>query len=414
MGAGKGDGSLPLDATILAAPGPRPGAPLPHISVSEVPDDGVPAPAAPGPDLVVVGVLGEGGMGRVHLARQRSLEREVALKRPHPGASEGDAQLLRAEAVVTGNLEHPNIVPVHALGVDAGGRPLIVMKRVDGVSWRELLRDGDHPGWARREPNREARQVWHLGILAQLCNAIAFAHSRGFVHRDMKPDNVMVGEFGEVYLIDWGVAVKIGSRARGSDGSPVLIGTPAYMAPEMAQGGALDERTDVYLLGASLHEVLTGRVRHPGADLHAVTLQAITSAPVDYGGGVPDELAGLANRATARDPADRPADALAFRQALLDHLLHRASLRLSGEADRALTAIERDPAAAEGRAFDECRFGYRQALREWPDNPDALRGLRRCAVATVRLEIARRNAAAARAALADLVDPPAGLTDEVA
>ena len=406
--------TLPLDATITAASGTVPLAPLPHISVGESSGEhAVPSPLA-GPDLEVLGLLGEGGMGRVQVARQRSLEREVALKRPHAGASDRDAALLRAEAVVTGHLEHPNIIPVHALGVDDGGRPLIVMKRVEGVSWRELLRDDDHPGWARREPNREARQVWHLQILAQLCNAIAFAHSRGVVHRDMKPGNVMVGEFGEVYLIDWGVAVKTRSQARTGGGSPVLVGTPAYMAPEMAQGGVLDERTDVYLLGATLHEVITGQWRHDGADLHDVTLQALASLPFAYPDSVPDELASLANRATARDPADRPPDVLAFRQALLDHLLHRASLRLSAEADRGLAAVEADPASARDRAIEECRFGYREALREWPANPDALRGMRRCATATVRLELARGNAAGARAALGEIPDASAELVDEIA
>src|SRR5678816_383994 len=106
--------------------------------------------------------------------------------------------------------DSPNIIPVHALGRDEHGQPLIVMKRVEGVSWRELLLDDEHPGWQSREPSREARLVWHLQTLAQLCNAIAFAHSRGIVHRDIKPDNVMIGEFGEVYQLDWGVAVTVG------------------------------------------------------------------------------------------------------------------------------------------------------------------------------------------------------------
>ena len=409
-----GAGSVPLDETIVGDPASKTPAPLPYISVSESLERTAGAPTALGPDLVVVGMLGEGGMGRVQLARQRSLEREVAVKRPRASASEGDAELLRAEAVVTGHLEHPNIVPIHALGVDDGRQPLIIMKRVEGVAWRDLLHDDSHPGWARREPNRQARLVWHLQILAQLCNAIAFAHARGFVHRDMKPGNVMIGEFGEVYLIDWGVAVRIGARSQTGDGHPVLVGTPAYLAPEMARGEPVDQRTDVYLLGATLHEILTGRLRHEGADLHAVTLQALASAPVDYGDEVPDELAELANRATARDPAARPPDALAFRQALLDHLHHRGSLRLSAEADRALAAIEADPAGARAGAIDECRFGYREALREWPGNPDALRGLRRCAVATIRLELERRNPAAARAALDALDDPPADLVEALA
>ena len=406
--------SLPLDATIMAPPAADRPAPLPHISLGEEPAAAGARAASGTADLVVLRLLGEGGMGRVQLARQRSLDREVALKRPRDGASDADAALLRAEALVTGHLEHPNIIPVHALGVDDRGRPLIVMKRVDGVAWRDLLRDPEHPGWATREPDPAARLVWHLGILAQLCNAIAFAHSRGIVHRDMKPDNVMVGEFGEVYLIDWGVAVEAGARPRGADGKPVLAGTPAYMAPEMVSGGPVDRQTDVYLLGATLHEIVTGRVRHDGPDLRAVALQALASAPFDYGPAVPDELAELANRACAADPAARPSGALAFRQALLEHLRHRGSLRLSADADRALAAIEAAPAAADARAIEECRFGYREALREWPDNPDALRGLRRSALASARLELGRKNPLAARAALIDVADPPADLAAAIA
>ncbi len=418
-GRATGIDTVPLDQTIVAAPDLSAWSALPPISVSEANED---APTqtegtGPGPtlpDLVVLRPLGEGGMGRVQLARQRSLQREVALKRPRLDATEREARGLRDEAVVTGHLEHPNIVPVHALGVDGDGLPVIVMKRVEGVSWRDLLHDPQHPGWASREPDPAARLVWHLGILAQLCNAIAFAHSRGIVHRDMKPDNVMIGEFGEVYLIDWGVAVETGVRSRDDAGRPLVVGTPCYMAPEMARGASIDEQTDVYLLGATLHEVLTGQVRHRGRDIHAVSAQAIASEPFDYAPAVPDELARLANQACSVDPARRPRGALAFRHALLDHLRHRGSLRLSAGADRAMAAIEVDPAAAQSRAIEECRFGYREALREWPDNPDAVRGLRRCALATVQLEIGRRDAMAARAALAELPDRPRDLVDAVA
>jgi eukaryotic-like serine/threonine-protein kinase len=405
-------GTQPLDATIVGSPQPGPAHSLPPISVGEPIGEEAAEPPT-GPDLVVIGLLGEGGMGRVQLARQRSLQREVAIKRPRGGASDWDAQILRAEALVTGHLEHPNIIPVHALGVDSHGLPIIVMKRIEGVSWRELLRDPEHVGWVRREPEREARLVWHLQILAQLCNAIAFAHSRGIIHRDMKPDNVMVGEFGEVYLIDWGVAVRSGATSLDADGVPVVVGTPAYMAPEMARGGPIDEQTDVYLLGATLHEILTGQVRHAGADLATVAMHALGSPPHDYGEEVPGELAELANQATSRDPAARPAGPLAFRQALLDHLRHRGSLRLSAAADRSLHAIEVDPARASGRAIEACRITYHSAQREWPDNPDALRGLRRCAIAAVRHEVTRRDAGAARAALAEVSDPPADLVAQL-
>src|SRR5262249_35011988 len=151
------------------------------------------------------------------------------------------------------------------------------MKHVEGVSWRDLLRDGAHPAWAKVGAPGEDRLVSHLQILMQVCNAVEFAHRRGLIHRDIKPANVMVGEFGEVYLLDWGIAARTGILAEasshlgesGAEPTPRMLGTPAYMAPEMLSRkvGPIDERTDVYLLGATLHEVLTGRPRHVGSTL---------------------------------------------------------------------------------------------------------------------------------------------------
>ena len=415
---------LPPDATIVAVPSTSPPRVLPRIAVVETGDSvGHGADAAPatsvGPDLVVIRALGEGGMGRVQLARQRSLERDVALKRPRVGGNAASARAIREEALLTGYLEHPNIIPVHALGHDDSGQPLIVMKRVEGVSWRELLYDDQHPGWTTREPALEGRLVWHLQTLAQLCNAIAFAHSRGIVHRDIKPDNVMIGEFGEVYQLDWGVATEVGGVTRTTDGRPALVGTPSYMAPEMVRGAAIDQRTDVYLLGATLHEILARRVRHVGKDLYAVTMSAFLSAPVTYGDDVPDELAELANRATSREPDDRPQSALAFRNALMDHLRHRGSLSMSVAADErlaeAMQAIRnRDSALPIERWIEECRVGFVLALRSWSDNPQALRGLERSSEALIRVELLRRNAGAARAALDGLSHPSQELIDAVA
>jgi serine/threonine protein kinase len=191
---------------------------------------------------------------------------------------------------------------------------------VDGVCWRDLLRDPEHPGWARREPNRDARLVWHLGILAQLCNAIAFAHSRGFVHRDMKPDNVMVGEFGEVYLIDWGVAVAAGTRARNASGAPVLIGTPAYMAPEMALGEDVDARADLYALGCVAYYLLTGEQVFTGDSVLKVITQHLQAVPVPPSERtelpIPAALEHLVLACLAKKPEDRPQTARQLAQSL--------------------------------------------------------------------------------------------------
>src|SRR5262249_2783401 len=155
---------------------------------------------------------------------------------------------LLTEAVITGSLEHPSIVPVHALGCDDAGRPVLVMKRIEGVCWRGMARDEHPPGWAAIDAAGGGRRTAHVANLMAVCNAMHFAHRRGVVHRDLKPGNVMIGSYGEVYVVDWGIAARIEAGP-----SPVaLVGTPAYMAPEMVWGEAhrVDARTDVYLLGA--------------------------------------------------------------------------------------------------------------------------------------------------------------------
>lgn len=407
-----------LDATI-APPPPQAGetARLPRISLSFATE--ADTAADPGDraelraDLVVMGVLGEGGMGCVHAARQRSLGRDIAIKTLKRGVSAAGAMaaLLR-EAVITGTLEHPNVVPVHALGVDERGLPVLVMKRVEGVEWRQLLHDPRHPAWASRPG---ARLVVHLEILMQVCQAAHFAHSRGVVHRDIKPENVMLGEFGEVYLMDWGIAAREHDTAR-TEGSAGLVGTPAYMAPEMVAGRPVDPRTDVYMLGAALHEVLTGSFRNAGDTLQEVLMAAFCAEPARYSDAVPAELAELANRATARDPAARPQSALELRHEIAAYLRHRGSVALADEAAERLAqlsallrASDAEPASidldAAYRLAHEARFGFVQALRDWPDNPGARGGFSETLEATAELELVQGHVETAETLLREVARP---------
>ena len=212
----------------------------------------------------------------------------------------------------------------------------------------------------------------------QVANAAHFAHSRGVVHRDIKPQNVLLGRYGEVYLADWGIGVRVDEGgARGP-----LTGTPAYMAPEMVLGEAVDARTDVYLLGGALHRVLTGAPRHVAKDLGDTLLGAALSEPFAYASDVPRELAALANSATAKDPGARPHSAEAFRAELADFLKHRSSVALARSAEQRL---ERLRAVASSRAglddldaqrsvelsAAEARFALKQALEQWADNEPA-------------------------------------------
>lgn len=361
-------------------------------------------------DVRIIETLGEGGMGRVYAAKQQSLGREVAVKTlraKHP--DDTMIETIVAEARVTGRLDHPHVIPVHQLGLDDAGRPVIVMKRVAGVSWSSLLERKTHPAWKKLVTLPKDRLEAHLRILIAVADALSFAHSRGYLHRDVKPQNVMVGEFGEVYLADWGVAHQLDG---GSNRSQGLVGTPCYLAPEMLDDAMeLGPHTDVYLLGATLHTVLTGEARHDGAGLIDVLKAAHASLPATYGPGVPDELAALCNRATARDPAERPQSALEFRRAIEAFLTHRTSFTLSAAADERLFELERrrEEGAEIGelvRLVTESRFGHLLAKREWEENPRARTGLRRCLELAISLELARENPEAARSLLGELEQPP--------
>lgn len=405
---------LPSDALSFSAP------PLPSISLGAA-GDGVEALDAPSTehthDLLVLAKLGEGGMGKVLLARQRSLAREVAVKVLRPEHSDfEDAQALLREAVVMGGIEHSNIVPVHALGRDEKNHPVLVMKRIDGTSWRELLHDPDHPRWRALIDAHGDRLTANLEVLMRVADATHFAHARGIVHRDIKPDNVMVGSFGEVYLVDWGIAVRLDrDRAPSERHGPQIRGTPMYMAPEMISGDLdrIDARTDVYLLGATLHEVLTRLPRHQGTNLHAVLYSAHVSKPFAYEADVPEELAALCNDATHLDPARRPQSAQEFRRRVAEFLGHRASLTLAATAQSRLATLEAGLAGASlddataRRLATESLFGFSQSLEVWSANPRAKEGLSRARRCLFEYELSRENLDAARALAHELEDDTA-------
>lgn len=373
--------------------------------------------ATTNPEFELGDTIGEGGMGVVRSANQLALHREVAVKTlRRERASDAARQGLLHEALVTGGLEHPNVVPVYTLGQTADGAPVIVMKRIEGVPWSACI---DDPTLA---PDFDADDPlgWHLAIFGELCQAVHFAHSRGIIHRDIKPENVMIGAFGEVYLVDWGIAVTIDDdkasflvHARSADG---VSGTPAYMAPEMTTGVGADigVHTDVYLLGATLVHVLTGAPPHRGSSLFEIMFHAYEAAPPSLDAA--EELVAIVHRAMARDAADRFESVEALRRALLDFDRHRASIALAAEAGERLRELRRlvvahdadDDGSVRGLA-GECRFGFEQALRVWPQNDDA-RAARDEVIRELTIwEIDSGNARAAEANLAMLAAPDAEL-----
>ena len=290
----------------------------------------------------------------------------------------------------------------------------MVMKRLEGVTLRVLIDEPDHARWIELGGDRLG---FYVLVIRRLCDALALAASRGVVHRDIKPENVMIGRFGEVYLLDWGIAIAAG-QALPND---AIAGTPIYMAPEMLRpaSGEIDARTDVYLLGATLHECVTGAPPHRGTTLLTVLASVAESAPIAYDDDVPAALATLLRRAMHREPRERFADARELGRALDAFVAHRAAeaLVVAADAQRASleAAIDRAALATEVHSlFHACRFGYEHALRDWPEADAAKLGRERAIERMARYALDAGDRVTGQSLLAALASPPADLALKLA
>jgi len=271
-----------------------------------------------------------GGIGRVWLARDSAFGRDVALKELRPERTGLAIHRMRflQEARITGQLEHPGIAPVYELALRPDDHePFYTMRFINGRTLREAAR-----AWHQARVHTQAGMIDLVPLLnafVTVCNTIAYAHSRGVIHRDLKGENVVLGDFGEVVVLDWGLAKLIGRRGEAVDPSIVVdftgadavgltvhgqaMGTPAYMAPEQASGHLdINQQTDIYGLGAILYEVLTGHPPFSGPDTHEVlrkVREEQPSPPRAYWAEVPPALEAICIRALAKSPTDRFASA---------------------------------------------------------------------------------------------------------
>lgn len=366
----------------------------------------------------LITMIGKGGFGEVWEALQIPLNRTVAIKRLRKEllselADESMARSLqisfRQEALTTANLDHPNIVPVHDLGVDEDGSPLMAMKLIKGQSWDEILREEFH-----RLP-AEDFLLKHIPILLQVTQAVAFAHSRGVIHRDLKPAQVIIGEFGEILLADWGLAVVVNPlliACATKDDADFLptpdnasnpAGTPAFMAPEQTErsGRNLGYWTDVYLLGGMLFYLLTGLPPHRGSTPQEAFLKARLGDVVDprlaapAGRWVPQDLATLALAALEPEIHKRLQSANDF--------LIKLRRFLSGDSDRresinlASAALERlNSGKASYERLSACMAELNQALTLWPGNTEARRTLDRVHAAVCEVALTQGDLGLAR------------------
>jgi len=323
QGGGGGDdrtiqahGAMPAPAPVFTAPDTAPA----------VPAGGVP----PGIDsrgrYRVRREIGRGGMGRVLLVQDEHLHREVALKELVAASGQKTATMLARflrEARLSGRLGHPSIIPVHDLGEHPDGRPYYTMRFVEGQGFDAALRGCTTLG----------ERLHLLPNFRDVCNALAFAHSRNIIHRDLKPGNIILGAFGETVVVDWGLAKILGDGPlddadevpdEASNVGPAasgaaremftragsILGTPAYMSPEQTLGchDVIDARSDQYSLGAILYEILTGRTPHQADSVQGMLLK-VASAPIipvaEIEPRAPRELRVIAEKALAKDPADR-------------------------------------------------------------------------------------------------------------
>ena len=329
-------------------------------------------------DYKLVRKLGQGGMGDVYVARQGSLDRLLALKliKPLDGARRTQLektgklasvekerrQQFLSEAIVTGDLDHPNIVPIHDVALTSSNELFYVMKRVVGTPWSKVIKNKS--------------QDENIEILLKACDAIGFAHERGVVHRDIKPENIMLGDFGVVMVMDWGLALPTSNYEKENSifATSGLGGTPAFMAPEMATGPLerIGPASDIYLLGATLFMIVTGSAPHKAKNvtecLQSVRRNTIRAVPESKKG----ELLDIAMRAMATEPNDRFPDVASFQRAIREYRAHAESVSLTVRANEDLNQGREEKSYGP---LSRAVFRFEEALKSWPGNEKAHAGL---------------------------------------
>lgn len=332
-------------------------------------------------------VLGSGGMGEVRLIHDQRIGRHVAAKTLHDTSSDGDAARFLREARIQGQLEHPAIVPVYDIDAARDGQPFFTMKRVRGLTLSKIL---DRLGHKDPETEKRYSQRRLLSALVQVCHAVQFAHERGVVHRDLKPGNIMLGDYGEVYLLDWGVArllreeevhpeIKLAitdDAAAGITQAGALVGSLGYMAPEQMRGdqSLVNAPADVFALGVVLYEILTLRKFREGPTLGAI-LERVSEGerqrPADVRPDVAPELDEICARCTAPKADKRFASAGELAEALESYLEGARDRDARRRSARDLTRDARKRLADPGTTADGRVDALRQVVRALALDPEA-------------------------------------------
>ena len=306
-------------------------------------------------------------MGIVTTGIQEYPKRYVAIKKILKDSKTYHRMLLH-EAQIMGQLEHPNIVPVHQICQDEDGGLMVVMKKVNGQTLDAILKKCQGASIENKIPMIE--------MLVQVCHALEYAHSQSIVHRDIKCENIMIGDFNEVLLMDWGLAFNMETTENAHHG---VVGTPSYMAPEMLTGSTKDVGvfTDVYLLGATLHHILMDTPRHNKKNVEEALRASILSAAYVYPSTIPHTFATITNKACSKEPDQRYQSVSEFRTSLDEALHHFEAIQITERARVLFTTLRemissQAPTLDIQHAFMKTRSLLEGAVEMWPGNTDGL------------------------------------------
>ncbi|BBM86270.1 serine/threonine protein kinase [Candidatus Uabimicrobium amorphum] len=340
-------------------------------------------------DYEILDEIARGGMGIVFRGKQHSLQREVAIKKMMDN-DKNKRNSFVFESLVTAFLDHPNIVPVYELR-QSSQQVMLAMKLVGGVPWSSLL----HPKTAEDRKLAANYDIQdHINILFSVMNAVDFAHSKKIVHCDLKPSNVMIGTFGEVLVMDWGIAVDIDDDR---ENSPKAIhrlhikhpmGTPSYMPIELARGQGRDigPWTDVYLLGGILYEILTRKVPNSGESILQILAKLTEELQLKFAEDVPTEIQEICVRALQKNKDQRYQEIREFKKDIEDFLKHKASIDISNSAHESLmTSLRKIEELQKNRKkidgyeliyndLSSAIANFQQSLKSWAGNTEAIEG----------------------------------------
>ncbi|BBM83010.1 serine/threonine-protein kinase [Candidatus Uabimicrobium amorphum] len=308
--------------------------------------------------------IARGGMGVIFKGYQNNLQREIAIKKLIATLKnkQDKKNMFLSESMTTAYLDHPNIVPVYDLE-QQNDEIHLAMKLIKGTSWAKII----------QEYNVEK----NLQILLQVCNAIAFAHSKEIIHCDLKPENIMIGQFGEITVMDWGVSVSMikSSVAPHKDEVTTPMGTPIYFSPELAngKGSEIGPWTDVYLLGSILYEILTGHAPHRAKTIFLTFCSAGEGKIPEFPETAPRKLVEICRKALDPSPKKRYPNVLSLQKDIEDYLQHSKSILLTEQAQKNISQCKITDANAYD-VFTEAYFDFQQALKLWSENTVAQKG----------------------------------------